>query len=162
MTTEVSVDRYGFRSSSIERPRSKSIIRENARLEKWQDMLYRWEYNKLRRPDFIKKRIRKGIPDSLRGRVWYELAGLKTLKQDNLYENLVNTDAESKAIEQIMLDIDRTFPDHILFGSAGQGQQSLFRVLKAYSMYDPLVGYCQGMGFLSALFLIYLPEEDAF
>jgi len=39
----------------------------------------------------------------------------------------------------------------------------LQRVLKAYSVYDKSVGYCQGMGFLTGLFLMYTnEEEDAF
>jgi hypothetical protein len=44
-----------------------------------------------------------------------------------------------------------------------EGQQQLRRVLRAYAAYDPDVGYCQGMNFLAALLLMYLPrEEDAF
>ena len=38
----------------------------------------------------------------------------------------------------------------------------MFRVLIAYAQSDPAVGYCQGMSFLTALFLAYLREEDAF
>jgi Rab-GTPase-TBC domain len=41
-------------------------------------------------------------------------------------------------------------------------QASLGRVLKAYAIYEPEVGYCQGMGFLVALLLMYMQEEDAF
>lgn len=46
--------------------------------------------------------------------------------------------------------------------SATVGQASLFRVLLALSCSDPSVLYCQGMGFPTALFLSYVPEEDAF
>ncbi len=36
-------------------------------------------------------------------------------------------------------------------------------MLKAYSSYDPEIGYCQGMNFLAVLLLSYIPnEEDAF
>jgi len=41
-----------------------------------------------------------------------------------------------------MRDINRTFPEHPFFGSAG-GQTSLFRLLKAYSLQDMEAGYCQ-------------------
>lgn len=37
--------------------------------------------------------------------------------------------------EVISRDIHRTFPEHPLFGFE-QGQQALFRVLKAYSLHD--------------------------
>ena len=42
------------------------------------------------------------------------------------------------------------------------GQTSLFNSLKAYSVYNQKVGYCQGMGFIMAMFLLYMTEEDAF
>ena len=42
------------------------------------------------------------------------------------------------------------------------GQTALFRVLVAYAQADPAVGYCQGMGFIAAVLLSYLTEEDAF
>jgi len=38
----------------------------------------------------------------------------------------------------------------------------LFNILKAYSVYDPEVGYCQGMSDMTAFLLMYIPEEDAF
>jgi len=44
----------------------------------------------------------------------------------------------------------------------GEGQDALRRVLRAYSMYDTDVGYCQGMNFISAMFLTFLSEEEAF
>ncbi len=58
-------------------------------------------------------------------------------------------------------DIHRTFPEHPQFGFH-QGQQELFRVLKAYALLDAEVGYCQGMAFLVGVLLMYLPEEPAF
>ena len=38
-------------------------------------------------------------------------------------------------------------------------QQMLGNVLNAYANYDPSVGYCQGMGFITAMFLMYMTEE---
>ena len=65
--------------------------------------------------------------------------------------------------DEISRDITRTFPKHQMFRDAGGlGQRSLFHVLRAYNVYDPKVGYCQGMGFIAALLLCYMPEEDAF
>lgn len=43
------------------------------------------------------------------------------------------------------------------------GQNKLFNVLKAYSNFDPEVGYSQGMNFITAMLLMHIPsEEDAF
>ena len=39
------------------------------------------------------------------------------------------------------------------------GKLSLMRVLRAYAVYDPEVNYCQGMNFLAALLLIWMPSE---
>ena len=76
----------------------------------------------------------------------------------------------------ISRDIARTFPNHLMFrdelGSSGgdgeevsgssSGRQSLYNVLKAYANFDPQVGYCQGMGFIVGLFLMYMSEEESF
>ena len=35
----------------------------------------------------------------------------------------------------------------------------LFRVLKAYSIYDSELGYCQGTNFIVATLLVQMPEE---
>ena len=42
------------------------------------------------------------------------------------------------------------------------GQSRLRRVLKAYSLYDREIGYCQGMNFIAAMFLTIVTEEYAF
>ena len=41
-------------------------------------------------------------------------------------------------------------------------QQALFNVLKAYSVLDKELGYCQSMSFIVAILLLYMPEQDAF
>ena len=38
----------------------------------------------------------------------------------------------------------------------------MFNVLKAFSIYDKKVGYCQGMSFICAVFLLYFSEEETF
>jgi len=42
------------------------------------------------------------------------------------------------------------------------GQPSLRRVLKAYSLYDREIGYCQGMNFIVGMFLTFMTEEESF
>lgn len=41
-------------------------------------------------------------------------------------------------------------------------QQALFDVLRAYALADTTVGYCQGMGFITAVLLLYASSEDVF
>ncbi|VDM32999.1 unnamed protein product [Hydatigera taeniaeformis] len=72
--------------------------------------------------------------------------------------------ASSTYIEQIDLDINRTFRSTTFFNEAfGPRQQVLFRILAAYSMYNTEVGYCQGMSDIAGMLLIYImDEEEAF
>lgn len=63
----------------------------------------------------------------------------------------------------ITRDLGRTFPQHEFFTDGqGIGQENLFNVLKAYSIYDPQVGYCQGLPFVVAILLLNMPDEEAF
>lgn len=78
--------------------------------------------------------------------------------------------------EQVILrDIHRTFPAHdyfkapnlclpslgqlrgvVLEESGGVGQDALFKLSKAYALYDEEVGYCQGLSFLAASLLLHV------
>ncbi|KAL3784709.1 hypothetical protein HJC23_007718 [Cyclotella cryptica] len=42
------------------------------------------------------------------------------------------------------------------------GKQALRRILRAYSLYDTEVGYCQGMNFIAGMLLTFLSEEVSF
>ncbi|CAB4408259.1 unnamed protein product [Rhizophagus irregularis] len=44
----------------------------------------------------------------------------------------------------------------------GLGQEGLFNVVKAYSLYDTEVGYCQGISFVVGPLLLNMPDEEAF
>lgn len=41
-------------------------------------------------------------------------------------------------------------------------QQELFNVLKAYTIYNPTVGYCQAQAPVAAFLLLHMPAEQAF
>ena len=57
----------------------------------------------------------------------------------------------------------RTFPSHPYFSpQLGHGQLCLFNVLKAYSVLDEEVGYCQGLSFVAGILLMHMKEQDAF
>ena len=56
-------------------------------------------------------------------------------------------------------DLDRTFPHHDMFvDPAGQGQRDLRSVLRAFVVYKPEIGYCQGMGMLVGTILMHVCE----
>jgi hypothetical protein len=212
--------------------------RNQRRTQKWNLMLSsHLDRVRRRRPVLVTRRLRKGVPHTLRSAVWCALANVEGKKKMNtgLYDKLVRdaafgvtqngageTVSHDKGFQKIQdtieRDIHRTFPRHALFYDANEkdevaaqplphddgfcsstaeisdilhdlefgsatagraainpdarppdfvieaegGQASLRRVLKAYSVYDREVGYCQGMNFISAMFLTIMPEEDAF
>eukprot|EP01118_Nematostelium_gracile_P007752 TRINITY_DN2533_c0_g1_i4.p1 TRINITY_DN2533_c0_g1~~TRINITY_DN2533_c0_g1_i4.p1 ORF type:complete len:588 (+),score=125.96 TRINITY_DN2533_c0_g1_i4:122-1885(+) len=139
----------------------KKIALDRKRAKKWAKMLKDWERWVAKNPEKLKTRIMKGLPDSLRGEVWKRLSQCEKDKNIERYKTLVNS--SSTFSEQIDLDVNRSFRNHIQFRERfGSGQISLFNVLKAYSVYDPEVGYCQGMSDMSAFLLMYVTEEDAF
>ena len=81
----------------------------------------------------------------------------------NIFEKFSEEKLDPDTEETILKDLDRTFPSCQLFTDKyGNGQRKLFKVLSAYSLYNKEVGYVQGMGFITALFLMYMDEESAF
>jgi hypothetical protein len=65
--------------------------------------------------------------------------------------------------KQILTDLDRTFPDHPQFSGPAETKGKLCRILCIYVMYNPTVGYCQGMGYIAGVVLMYnKDEEEAF
>ena len=141
----------------------EQILTINARTEKWQDMLNNYQKYQTTKRAKLKSRTRKGIPDSLRSIVWQLFAGIDKLKEKNLFENL-NKQELDKDIEGVIIkDLDRTFPSCQLFKEKyGMGQRKLYRVLSNYSKYNKVLGYVQGMGYLAAIFLLYMDEESSF
>ena len=63
-------------------------------------------------------------------------------------------------LAQVDKDLRRTFPGHRAMQR--EGRASLRRVLAAYAVRNPAVGYCQGLNFVAGTFLLFLPEEPAF
>eukprot|EP01084_Bolivina_argentea_P081693 147906_1 len=181
------VDEYGFfvseedkalKMAEIGSDEHRQLIRKlNERTQKWLHMLDDWDTYTTSKKAKLKSRIRKGIPTPLRAKVWKQIIGVEDLsKQERAYFNRVkHIDPNEKFKSAIDNDLDRTFPRHILFtkdcanGSvtpnspgSGRGKESLRNVLYAYANHDEEVGYTQGMGFIAALFLMLMTEEDAF
>ena len=145
--------------------RKKRLHEDNRRVQKWLHMLENWHtYRTGNRQSKLKSRARKGIPDSLRSPSWLHLSGAKELKRQrpSHYTELQQIETAPWE-EQIILDVDRTFPNHVMFQTCGgEGQQQLLRILRAYSLHDEEVGYCQGIGFIAAFLSTYMLEEDVF
>ncbi|KAK5118138.1 hypothetical protein LTR62_004185 [Meristemomyces frigidus] len=140
--------------------------------------------------DKIKRYVRKGIPPEYRGAAWFWYAGgpSRLAKVPGLYQNLLNqvengelTDNDREHIER---DLNRTFPDNIRFkpdvasmadvqAGAGGGKnsrlpdepetsmvQSLRRLLQAFAVHNPGIGYCQSLNFIAGLLLLFLDQDE--
>ncbi|KAH9083525.1 rab-GTPase-TBC domain-containing protein [Lactarius deliciosus] len=122
-----------------------------------------WDYQSFasENAEKLARAIEKGIPSNLRGMVWQLMSASKDPEMEATYlKMLKETSPHEKAI---MRDLGRTFPQHEFFTDGqGIGQENLFNVLKAYSIYDPQVGYCQGLPFVVAVLLLNMPDEEAF
>ncbi|KAG7396078.1 TBC1 domain member 9 [Phytophthora boehmeriae] len=118
--------------------------------------------------------LKAGVPPQLRGQVWWMCSGAAELRQaaKEKYPTLVRRlHTLSKCAEMdIEKDLPRTFPlalrssmrhsQGISEGNDNFGE--LRRVLQAYSLRNPTVGYCQSMNFLAAVLLQHMGEEEAF
>ncbi|XP_055005327.1 TBC1 domain family member 4 isoform X2 [Boleophthalmus pectinirostris] len=112
----------------------------------------------------------QGVPKSRRGEVWLLLSHQHRLRHrlpqrqqapDTPYRDLLKQlTAQQHAI---LVDLGRTFPTHQYFSAQlGAGQLSLYNLLKAYSLLDTEVGYCQGISFVAGVLLLHMSEEQAF
>lgn len=159
------IDRYGFVHQ--EPPKVEKNPNEEKRTKKWVKMMSEWSEAGLSSyPPKLEKRIKKGIPDSVRGEVWRRLLGIPKIliEQEGKYQEMLEHGLEhSKDLRQIDLDVNRTYRNHIMFKDRYSTKQCmLYRILVAYSIYNSEIGYCQGMSQLAALLLMYMNEEDSF
>lgn len=132
------------------------------RERKWIQMNKSWQEFAPRNRKTVKRRIRKGIPDALRASLWPTFTESQKYKDEAplLYQSLL--EKESPFSDVIRRDLNRTFPEHVFFRGNANGMEALYNVLKAYSIHDPEVGYCQGMGFLVGISLMYMDEQESF
>ncbi|XP_067663827.1 TBC1 domain family member 1-like isoform X1 [Haliotis asinina] len=115
--------------------------------------------------------VKKGVPRSLRGEIWNLLGEQQRLHNASRLMQLPRHHlAYCDLLKQltthqhaILIDLGRTFPSHPYFATQlGPGQLELFNILKAYSLMDQDVGYCQGLSFVAGILIMHLEECQAF
>ncbi|KAM4608123.1 uncharacterized protein O3C94_022953 [Discoglossus pictus] len=161
-------DKYGFLGGNQYSGLGEgSIPVEIARQRelKWLDMFNHWDKWLTRRFQKVKLRCRKGIPSSLRSKAWQLLSNSHELltKNPGKFEEMERHPGDPKWLDVIEKDLHRQFPFHEMFAArGGHGQQDLYRILKAYTVYRPEEGYCQAQAPVAAVLLMHMPAEQAF
>lgn len=136
----------------------------------WDDLLIRKNNEKVD-DHVLLEAVRGGVPRMRRGEIWQFLIKQYIIKtperpdeqywKESSYRSLVQEHTTHQ--HAILIDLGRTFPTHAHFiPRLGSGQLSLFNNLKAYSILDKEVGYCQGLSFVAGLLLMHMNEEDAY
>ena len=169
--TETCYDEWGFEvnnseaSSVPETSRSEKKERECAgKWKKWTSSPAEWERVLRKRPGKMRDRVCHGVPRSVRGQVWWTMVHadkVQGMYAADYYQQLLCQ--PSPVVDAIDKDITRTFRGHELFATRyGDGQKMLCNILRAYSIYDPELGYCQGMSEIAAVLVMMMAEEEAF
>lgn len=130
-------------------------------LEFYSALVKDYQQTAARLPTLLANKIRKGIPPPLRGVVWQSMSGARDATLEDAFERYTG---ESSPYEGLIgKDLGRSFPGVDMFRDPdGDGQRALGRVLKCYSIYDPKVGYCQGLALLVGPLLMHMSDKAAF
>lgn len=159
-------DRFGFDKCAEEASYDFCIPMEKLRQRemKWTKMFSEFDKYRTSKRSLLKKRCRKGIPYSVRGRAWSLLTAAEDLEKrnPNLFQELLKSGkVPEKDLVAITKDLHRTFPKHEHFSTTG-GQEDLRMLLTALISYKPEQGYCQAMAPVVATLLIHMPVQSAF
>uniref|UniRef100_A0A8C9V8C3 Ecotropic viral integration site 5 n=2 Tax=Scleropages formosus TaxID=113540 RepID=A0A8C9V8C3_SCLFO len=127
----------------------------------WGRIVNEWEEVRKKKEKQLKELVRRGIPHHFRAIVWQLLCNAQNMPIKDQYSELLKMTSPCEKL--IRRDIARTYPEHEFFKEKDSlGQEVLFNVMKAYSLVDREVGYCQGSAFIVGLLLMQMPEEEAF
>ncbi|KAK7158905.1 hypothetical protein R3I94_005289 [Phoxinus phoxinus] len=128
----------------------------------WGRVIKEWDDWSKRKVGQIKVLIRRGVPAHLRPVVWQLLCDAQNVSASQHYSDLLKSSCPAETL--IHRDLSRILPQHQLFQKLRDAtcQEPLLNVLKAYSVLDREIGYCQGSVFIVGLLLTQMAEEEAF
>lgn len=106
----------------------------------------------------LHSKIAAGIPKEVRGIVWQLVAQSKNYELEEFYLTLKSeTSIHEKAIKR---DLTRT-SFYTAVDAVSKGED-LYNVIKAYSLFDPDVGYTQGMIFVAVPLIMNMTDSECF
>lgn len=107
----------------------------------------------------VGKKTFQNVPRAMRTELWLSQlhrSGGTGDKASLQYKNLLHVPLEETVRLEIDKDLHRTFPARRV--SSPDGQEAMRGVLHAYAAFDPEIGYTQGLNFIAALLLTYIPN----
>jgi len=155
--------------------------RERCLTEVWNaEVLLDWD--SMRDSSRTRELYYMGVPVTMRGRFWRLAIGNRLQIQPSMYVELAALAGErraqsdgnniyfeknqllAKTAQALHVDVPRTFP-HLEFFHENETlklSENVSKLLEAFVMLRPDVGYSQGMSFLGAMLLLYMEPCDAF
>ncbi|ODQ58251.1 hypothetical protein WICANDRAFT_56960 [Wickerhamomyces anomalus NRRL Y-366-8] len=107
-------------------------------------------------PSKLAKELSSGIPKQIRGIVWQLVANSNPVEFEQKFKEL---ESQTSPFEKnINKDLSRT----TFISDYGLDVDSLFKIIKAYSVLDSEVGYTQGMAFITVPLLMNMGELESF
>ena len=108
---------------------------------------------------WLKETRIEGIPEHLRGEIWWFLCRAKVHMDDHrdgLYHELYQT----KLKEDVKIAIDKDVPRTQSEIITKQQRTKLRNILYAYANYDENLGYTQGMNSIVFMLIYYVKDEE--
>ena len=81
------------------------------------------------------------------------LIGFETIPESSTIQS------RERSISIIETDLPRTFPHLKVFQPGGSHYDELQRILEAFTMHRPDIGYVQGMSYVAAILLLFMNEH---
>jgi len=112
----------------------------------------------------LKVLIRNGVPPPIRGDVWWRCSGGAQMQAEasasQAYSVLVSKipELDPHVVNEVDKDLPRTMPELSLEESPVL--ESLRKILLAYAIRNPVLGYCQSLNFLGCLLLLHMASEE--
>lgn len=160
-------DRYGWVSEKVTlSQREKKLIqiersKEEERTKKWLAMTKDFPTFLKQHRNKVASRIKKGVPDTVRGKVWACLTQSEEMKAKYPPMNELLDKPPQPGYTTIDKDLPRTFPQIGRFSETNT-LESLRNILYCYCQTDTVLGYTQGMSFIAGMLLNYMDEDAAF
>ena len=143
----------------------QKYLQEEATLHKWNEIVSNLQDYMVNRKEDLKKSLREGVPDFMRGYVWQTLGQVNKVKVESEYKRLskIKDCLYHGEVPTLLVDLPRTKQNVVFYQEKyGCGQLKLYEVMKNFILYHKEVCYIQGFSSIVACFLLHMDEETAF